>query len=191
MLDTHETKLTLPPCPLPSPPADSAVRGRHTRGASFGLGAIIKQVSAEAFGGQLGRIVPRLFRYRFDPSAKTRAAMDQLWQAVVGGGGGDGASGGDFSAREKEVRGLCVWVFCRSVCAADCVCGCFAGRCVRPGPAPCGHDGRGGCSGAQTAESRVHGRHTHTHLQGWWWEKKKGRPAPRNSRSVLGALFAK
>ncbi|CAN0518376.1 unnamed protein product, partial [Ectocarpus sp. 8 AP-2014] len=53
------------------------------RGASFGLGAIINQVSAEAFGGQLGRIVPRLFRYRFDPSAKTRAAMDQLWRAVV------------------------------------------------------------------------------------------------------------
>ncbi|CAM9194550.1 unnamed protein product, partial [Ectocarpus sp. 6 AP-2014] len=70
------------------------------RGASFGLGAIINQVSAEAFGGQLGRIVPRLFRYRFDPSAKTRAAMDQLWRAVVGGGGGDG--GGDFSTREKE-----------------------------------------------------------------------------------------
>ncbi len=61
-------------------------------------------MSAEAFGGQLGRIVPRLFRYRFDPSAKTRAAMDQLWRAVVGGGGSGG--GGDFSAREKEVRAL-------------------------------------------------------------------------------------
>ncbi|CAM9494930.1 unnamed protein product [Scytosiphon promiscuus] len=69
------------------------------RGASFGLGAIINQVSAEAFGGQLERIVPRLFRYRFDPSAKTRAAMEQLWRAVVGGGN----SGGDFSTREKEV----------------------------------------------------------------------------------------
>ncbi|CAN0278899.1 unnamed protein product, partial [Ectocarpus sp. 13 AM-2016] len=73
------------------------------RGASFGLGAIINQVSAEAFGGQLGRIVPRLFRYRFDPSAKTRAAMDQLWRAVVGRGGGDDDDGGDFSTREKEV----------------------------------------------------------------------------------------
>lgn len=74
------------------------------RGASFGLGAIINQVSAEAFGGQLGRIVPRLFRYRFDPSSKTRAAMDQLWRAVIGGGG----RSGDFSTREKEVRGcLC------------------------------------------------------------------------------------
>eukprot|EP00752_Nemacystus_decipiens_P016287 g14566.t1 len=69
------------------------------RGASFGLGAIMKQVSAEAFGGQLGKIVPRLYRYRFDPSSKTRAAMDQLWRAVVGGNG----DGGDFSAREKEV----------------------------------------------------------------------------------------
>ncbi|CAN0092724.1 unnamed protein product, partial [Hapterophycus canaliculatus] len=68
------------------------------RGASFGLGAIINQVSAEAFGGQLERIVPRLFRYRFDPSAKTRAAMEQLWRAVVGGGTGSG----DFSTREKE-----------------------------------------------------------------------------------------
>lgn len=71
-----------------------------SRGASFSLGAITNQVSAEAFGGQLERIVPRLFRYRFDPSAKTRAAMEQLWRAVVGGGGN---GGGDFSTREKEV----------------------------------------------------------------------------------------
>lgn len=78
------------------------LRAPTDRGASFGLGAIINQVSAEAFGGQLGRIVPRLFRYRFDPSSKTRAAMDQLWRAVVGGGGG---SGEDFSTREKEVCG--------------------------------------------------------------------------------------
>lgn len=74
----------------------NSARSRSDRGASFGLGAIVSQVSAEAFGEQLGRIVPRLFRYRFDPSAKTRSAMEQLWRSVVGGGG-------DFSSREKEV----------------------------------------------------------------------------------------
>lgn len=74
----------------------NSARSRSDRGASFGLGAIVGQVSAEAFGEQLGRIVPRLFRYRFDPSAKTRSAMEQLWRSVVGGGS-------DFSSRENEV----------------------------------------------------------------------------------------
>lgn len=59
---------------------------------------MINQVSAGAFGAQLGRIVPRLFRYRYDPSVKTRSAMEQLWRSVVGG---DGV--GDISTREKEV----------------------------------------------------------------------------------------
>lgn len=71
--------------------------------------AVVNNVSAEAFGEHLERIVPRLFRYRFDPSAKTRSAMDQLWRSVVGGGIG----GGDFSVREKEVltgRGFAVVV---------------------------------------------------------------------------------
>lgn len=75
------------------------------RGASFGLGAIVSQVSDEgAFGDQLGRIVPRLYRYRYDPSAKTRQAMEQLWRSIVGGANG-GVGGVDFSSREKEVRG--------------------------------------------------------------------------------------
>lgn len=91
-----------------------ALRAYFDRGASFGLGAIVSQVSDGAFGDQLGRIVPRLFRYRFDPSAKTRSAMEQLWRSVVGGGAG----GGDFSSREKEVR-VCVWL-----CVWFCVCGC-------------------------------------------------------------------
>lgn len=30
--------------------------------------------------------------------------MEQLWRAVVGGNGDNGGAGGDFSAREKEVR---------------------------------------------------------------------------------------
>lgn len=63
------------------------------------MGALVNNASAEAFGKHLDRIVPRLFRYRFDPSAKTRSAMNQLWRSVIGGG----SSGGDFSAREKEV----------------------------------------------------------------------------------------
>lgn len=59
----------------------------------------MSQVSAGAFGEQLDRIVPRLFRYRFDPSTKTRTAMDQLWRSVIGSSGG---SDGDFSSKEKE-----------------------------------------------------------------------------------------
>lgn len=75
------------------------------RGASFGLGAIVSRVSDEgAFGDQLGRIVPRLYRYRYDPSVKTREAMEQLWRSIVGGASG-GVGGVDFSSREKEVRG--------------------------------------------------------------------------------------
>lgn len=62
---------------------------------------MIDQVSPGAFGDQLRRIVPRLFRYRFDPSAKTRSAMEQLWRSIVGGGGRGVAA--DFSIREKEV----------------------------------------------------------------------------------------
>lgn len=95
----------------------------------------MKQVSAEAFGGQLGKIVPRLYRYRFDPSAKTRAAMDQLWRSVVGGNG----DGGDFSAREKEVRRWCV-------CACVCV-HMFGGMCADRWVRSWGRDGRG--AGAQ------------------------------------------
>ncbi|CAM9704969.1 unnamed protein product, partial [Choristocarpus tenellus] len=76
------------------------------RGASFGLGAIISQAAAGALEPQLHRIVPRLYRYRFDPSAKTRAAMDQLWCSVVGGGstsGGAEGEGGNLPSREKEI----------------------------------------------------------------------------------------
>lgn len=55
-------------------------------------------VSVGTFESQLGRIVPRLFRYRYDPSTKTRSAMEQLWRSIVNGGGVD-----DFSTKEKEV----------------------------------------------------------------------------------------
>ena len=97
--------LPLPPLkrdavPTPSVPRITFCTPFAYRGASFGVGAIADGVSAEAFGERLDRIVPRLFRYRFDPSAKTRSAMDQLWRSVVSGGSG---GGGDFSAREKKV----------------------------------------------------------------------------------------
>lgn len=74
------------------------------RGASFGLGAIVTQISDEgAFEDQLARIVPRLYRYRYDPSVKTRQSMEQLWRSIVGGANGV-VGGVDFSSREKEVR---------------------------------------------------------------------------------------
>ena len=101
---------------------DFSVRPLTDRGSTFGVGAIVNNVSAEAFGKHLDRIVPRLFRYRFDPSAKTRSAMDQLWRSVVG----EGSSGGDFSAREKEVtlpeEGLffCIGGFFMCYCCCCC-----------------------------------------------------------------------
>lgn len=87
------------PVPVSLTPCNCAGSPLFNRGASYGLNTRMNQVSAGAFGAQLDRIVPRLFRYRFDPSAKTRSTMEQLWRSVVAGGGG-----GDFSIREQEVR---------------------------------------------------------------------------------------
>ncbi|CAN0057921.1 unnamed protein product, partial [Phaeothamnion confervicola] len=68
------------------------------RGAGYGLAAIFA-TAGTALRPHLAQLVPRLYRYRHDPSAQTRQAMQQLWDAVVGsaaGGGGaiDGACAG-------------------------------------------------------------------------------------------------
>ncbi|KAG5179440.1 proteasome stabiliser-domain-containing protein [Tribonema minus] len=52
-------------------------------------------------GPHIDRLIPRLYRYRFDAGAKTRSAMERLWKAAVAGaaaraaaaaGGSDGAA---------------------------------------------------------------------------------------------------
>lgn len=50
-------------------------------GAAFSLGSIL-QASA-ALAPQLESILPRLFRYQFDPNDKIRASMTALWRTLV------------------------------------------------------------------------------------------------------------
>ncbi|CAM9973433.1 unnamed protein product, partial [Discosporangium mesarthrocarpum] len=102
-----------------------ALSSHHTAWATrrqaivgLGAGASVRPAAAgRLLAPQLQRIVPRIFRHRYDPSAKTRTAMEQLWRSVISGGGeggaaantgGEGAREGgggekDFSSLEKQV----------------------------------------------------------------------------------------
>ncbi|CAH2107601.1 unnamed protein product [Euphydryas editha] len=52
------------------------------RGAAFGFQSIAQQAGA-ALGAHAGRIVPRLYRYRFDPTPRIQASMASIWHALV------------------------------------------------------------------------------------------------------------
>ena len=52
------------------------------QGAAFGFGMIAKQ-AGEQLAPVLHRIVPKLYRYQFDPNPKIQGAMSSIWTALV------------------------------------------------------------------------------------------------------------
>ena len=52
------------------------------RGAAFGFGAIAGR-AREQLKPHLREVVPKLFRYRFDPTPRVHEAMDTIWKAIV------------------------------------------------------------------------------------------------------------
>ncbi|KAJ2029506.1 proteasome component M29 [Coemansia sp. S610] len=67
------------------------------RGAAYGFATIIER-ARESMQPHLKGIVPKLYRYTFDPSPQTRAAMTSIWRALLGSGG---ASEGEAATRSE------------------------------------------------------------------------------------------
>ena len=52
------------------------------KGAAFGFGSIAKK-AGQQLAPYLPEIVPKLFRYQFDPSPRVQLAMASIWEAIV------------------------------------------------------------------------------------------------------------
>ena len=52
------------------------------KGAAFGFGTIAAQ-AGEQLAPHLHKIVPKLFRYQFDPNPRIQQAMSSIWSALV------------------------------------------------------------------------------------------------------------
>ena len=52
------------------------------QGAAFGFSTIAAQ-AGEQLAPYMSQIVPRLYRYTFDPNVKIQTAMRGIWNAVV------------------------------------------------------------------------------------------------------------
>jgi len=52
------------------------------QGAAFGFSTIAER-AGEQLTPHLSKIVPRLYRYTFDPNVKIQTAMRGIWNAVV------------------------------------------------------------------------------------------------------------
>ena len=56
----------------------------HTRGgAGFGLEALLSTSALAAVAPYLDRLIPKIFRYLYDPSQRVRESMERLWSALV------------------------------------------------------------------------------------------------------------
>ncbi|PSC71704.1 proteasome-associated ECM29-like protein [Micractinium conductrix] len=53
-----------------------------SRGAAFGFASIAK-LAGEQLGPHIARILPRLYRYLYDPNGKVRDAMSHIWHALL------------------------------------------------------------------------------------------------------------
>lgn len=51
-------------------------------GAAFGFHSIAQQAGTQ-LSEHLPKIVPRLYRYRFDPTPKIQNSMSSIWHALV------------------------------------------------------------------------------------------------------------
>lgn len=54
----------------------------HVQGAAFGFHVIAAQ-AGEQLAPFLPQLVPRLYRYQFDPNLSIRQAMTSIWDALV------------------------------------------------------------------------------------------------------------
>lgn len=52
------------------------------QGAAFGFSSIAVQAQ-EQLAAYLPTLVPRLYRYKYDPSPRIQLAMSNIWSAVV------------------------------------------------------------------------------------------------------------
>jgi proteasome component ECM29 len=52
------------------------------RGAAFGFGTIVS-MSSETLQPYLASIVPKLFRYQFDPNVKIQQSMSSIWHGLI------------------------------------------------------------------------------------------------------------
>lgn len=52
------------------------------QGAAFGFSSIAK-AAGEQLTNHLPKILPRLYRYQFDPTPKIQQSMASIWQALV------------------------------------------------------------------------------------------------------------
>jgi hypothetical protein len=53
------------------------------QGAAFGFSVVLDQAK-EQLEPHLGSLVPKLFRYRYDPDQKVQSSMRAIWQALAG-----------------------------------------------------------------------------------------------------------
>ena len=52
------------------------------QGAAFGFSSIAAQ-AGEQLAPYLSKIVPKMYRYQFDPNPKIQQAMSSIWNALV------------------------------------------------------------------------------------------------------------
>jgi proteasome component ECM29 len=69
------------------------------RGAAFGITEMIGEGAIEQLRPQFPKMLPRLYRARFDPDPKTSGAMTRLWKALCGG-----EEGGNITDESKLIR---------------------------------------------------------------------------------------
>ncbi|KAF5832303.1 proteasome stabiliser-domain-containing protein [Dunaliella salina] len=53
------------------------------RGAAFGFAGIARLVAGEALKPHVQRLLPRLYRYQYDPNPRVQEAMSGIWKALV------------------------------------------------------------------------------------------------------------
>ncbi|KAJ1950583.1 proteasome component M29, partial [Linderina macrospora] len=53
------------------------------RGAAYGFASVIER-ARESMKPHMAQIIPKLYRYTFDPSPQTRTAMTSIWRALLG-----------------------------------------------------------------------------------------------------------
>ncbi|KAL3147888.1 hypothetical protein ABBQ32_002606 [Trebouxia sp. C0010 RCD-2024] len=53
-----------------------------SRGAAFGFASIAK-LAGEQLGPYIANLVPKLYRYQYDPNARVRDSMSHIWRALV------------------------------------------------------------------------------------------------------------
>ncbi|VDO32504.1 unnamed protein product, partial [Onchocerca flexuosa] len=67
---------------LGTTPTGSESARSHIQGAAFGFNIIMQQAES-VMEPYLAQLVPKLYRYRYDPDLKVQGAMRSIWQAVT------------------------------------------------------------------------------------------------------------